>query len=112
MKDDCMTNINKIGWQFDHSYKSLPDIFYTTPSPSPAEDPTIVCFNEMLAKELGLDANALQTEDGIQILAGNKLPEDGMYLAQAYARYQFGNFRSEERREGIRCVAWRISSST
>jgi len=92
MKDDCMTNINKIGWQFDHSYESLPDIFYTTPYPSPAEDPTIVCFNEMLAKELGLDANALQTEDGIQILAGNKLPEDGMHLAQAYAGHQFGNF--------------------
>jgi len=45
-----------------------------------------------LAEELGLDAGALDSEEGAKIFAGNETPEGAMPLAQAYAGHQFGGF--------------------
>src|SRR5690625_736129 len=83
---------NPIGWNFDNSYKELPEIFYTMPRPTPVEEPKIAVFNKPLAVSLGLDANELQTERGAEIFAGNNLPKGSMHLAQAYAGHQFGSF--------------------
>ena len=41
---------------------------------------------------LGLNVNALQSEEGIAVLAGNMIPKDATPLAQAYAGHQFGHF--------------------
>ncbi len=87
-----MTNSKEIGWNFDNSYANLPDVFYTRSSPTPAKDPSIVFLNKPLASSLGLHSDALQKEDGVQNLAGNKLPDGAMNIAQAYAGHQFGNF--------------------
>lgn len=87
-----MTNNKRIGWNLDNSYATLPDYFYTTPKPTEAKNPHILFLNESIAASLGLDPEALQTDVGIQVLAGNTLPEGGMYLAQAYAGHQFGGF--------------------
>ena len=45
-----------------------------------------------LATSLGLNVQALQSEDGVAVLAGNKIPEGALPLAQAYAGHQFGHF--------------------
>ena len=45
-----------------------------------------------LAEELGLDAEALDSEEGAKIFAGNETPEGAAPLAQAYAGHQFGGF--------------------
>lgn len=87
-----MTKTNNIGWNFDNSYASLPEPFYTTPKPTEAKNPRMLFLNQSLAASLGLDSEALQKEDGVQTLAGNKQPEGGLYLAQAYAGHQFGGF--------------------
>lgn len=87
-----MPNNKEIGWNFDETYTDLPSMFYSTAKPDPATNPTIVFFNNSLANELGLDANVLQSDDGLNILAGNSLPNNSMPIAQAYAGHQFGNF--------------------
>lgn len=80
------------GWNFDNSYARLSDTFYASVGLHPVSNPEIVVFNNPLAKELGLDINALQSEEGVQILAGNKAPEGSFPMAQAYAGHQFGYF--------------------
>ena len=54
--------------------------------------PQLVILNYPLAKSLGLNADALKSNDGISILSGNKTIEEGAFIAQAYAGHQFGNF--------------------
>ncbi|MFE1245148.1 YdiU family protein [Fictibacillus sp. NPDC058756] len=80
------------GWNLENSYASLPEKFYSTINPNPVEAPKLVVLNETLAKELGLDVESLQGEDALNVFAGNKVPEGGSSLAQAYAGHQFGNF--------------------
>lgn len=83
---------NDAGWNFDNSYARLPELFFTSQNPEPVRSPAMVIFNESLASALGLNARELQTEDGIVVLAGNKIPEGAAPLAQAYAGHQFGHF--------------------
>ena len=54
--------------------------------------PRLVKLNRELAEELGLDAGALDSEEGARIFAGNETPEGAAPLAQAYAGHQFGGF--------------------
>ena len=79
------------GWRLEHTYASLPELFYTDVAPTPVREPRIVAFNRALAEELGLDAGALNTPDGAAIFAGNTLPPGARPIAQAYAGHQFGH---------------------
>ncbi len=83
---------NKTGWKLEHSYAELPSLFHTTFKVNEVPSPRLVILNEKLAVSLGLDVNALKEEEGVAVLAGNKVPEGGSPLAQAYAGHQFGNF--------------------
>jgi uncharacterized protein YdiU (UPF0061 family) len=80
------------GWNFDNSYARLPQVFFTSFTPDAVRSPGLIIFNTPLATELGLNADALQSKYGVAELAGNKIPEGAMPLAQAYAGHQFGNF--------------------
>lgn len=82
----------KYGWNLDHSYAKLPESFFSRLDPIAVSAPQLVLFNEPLALSLGLDAEALQSEEGAAIFAGNALPEAALPLAQAYAGHQFGHF--------------------
>lgn len=84
--------VTECGWNFDNSYARLPKTFYTNIKPTPVTSPKLAILNHTLADSLGLDREALQSEDGIAILAGNQIPEGGFPLAQAYAGHQFGHF--------------------
>jgi uncharacterized protein YdiU (UPF0061 family) len=88
---ETMTN-KKAGWNFDNSYARLPELFFTTLEPTPVRSPKLVILNDRLAASLGLNAQALQSEDGVAVLAGNRIPEGALPLAQAYAGHQFGHF--------------------
>ncbi|WP_432362368.1 protein adenylyltransferase SelO [Sporosarcina sp. UB5] len=87
-----MTESRKIGWHFDNSYSRLPEPFYAKTDPEKAPSPELVIFNHPLAESLGLNAEALQSEEGVDILAGNRIPEGAAPIAQAYAGHQFGHF--------------------
>lgn len=79
-------------WNLDNSYAGLPKSFFTRLNPTPVSSPKLIIFNSTLAMSLGLDPKALQSNDGVAIFAGNKIPTDSLPLAQAYAGHQFGHF--------------------
>lgn len=87
-----MTESKKFGWHFENSYTSLPEPFYAETKPEAAPSPELVIFNHPLAESLGLDPESLQSDEGIEILAGNQIPEGSKPIAQAYAGHQFGHF--------------------
>lgn len=84
--------ITNSGWNFDNSYATLPEAAFTLQKPTPVRAPGLVIFNESLAERLGLDPKALESDDGIPVFAGNRIPEGALPLAQAYAGHQFGHF--------------------
>jgi len=74
-----------------HSYAALPDRFFARVYPTPVPDPKLVVLNNGLARELGLDPQALEPQ-AAALLSGNRLPEDAEPIAMAYAGHQFGGF--------------------
>jgi uncharacterized protein YdiU (UPF0061 family) len=77
---------------FDNTYARELEGFYVTWKAAHAARPRLVKFNRELAGELGLDAGALDSEEGARIFAGNEIPEGAAPLAQVYAGHQFGGF--------------------
>jgi uncharacterized protein YdiU (UPF0061 family) len=77
---------------FDNTYARLPARFYARVAPTKVRAPRVVRVNGALASMLGVDAVALASPEGAQILAGNVLPEGADPIALAYAGHQFGGF--------------------
>src|SRR5262245_5559734 len=80
------------GVAFDNSYARLPERFFARLAPTPVVDPKLVKINRELAEELGLDADALTSPEGVEMLAGNRLALGSAPIALAYAGHQFGHF--------------------
>ncbi len=74
------------------SYLRLPGAFYSRAEPEPVSRPRLLRLNRRLADELGLDPDALASDEGVAVLAGNRVPEGVRPLALAYAGHQFGGF--------------------
>src|SRR5690625_2243454 len=89
---DMMPDPNEIGWNLENSYAKLPNLLFTATNPTPVSSPKLVVFNDQLANSLGLNVQELQSNNGVAVFAGNKIPEGAFPLAQAYAGHQFGNF--------------------
>jgi Uncharacterized conserved protein len=82
----------KTGWNLDNSYARLPKSFFTSLKPTPVRSPKLIILNYTLATSLGLDVQAMQSNDGVAVFAGNQIPSGALPLAQAYAGHQFGHF--------------------
>lgn len=82
----------KKGWRLDNSYSELPEKFYSRVRPVPVSSPQLVILNTNLAESLGLDIEWLKSDEGLQVLAGNKILEGSVPIAQAYGGHQFGYF--------------------
>lgn len=80
------------GWNFDNSYARLPETVYSRMVPTPVQSPKLINLNQPLATDLGLNVQALQSNEGVAVFAGNEIPEGALPLAQAYAGHQFGHF--------------------
>jgi protein adenylyltransferase len=78
--------------KFDNTYARLPDRFFARLRPTPVASPRLVKLNTKLALDLGLDPEELTTPEGVEILAGNRVPVGADPLAMAYAGHQFGTF--------------------
>src|SRR5690606_26049354 len=63
--------------------------FYARVTPSSFPKPGLQLLNEPLARELGLDVEALRAQ-AAEVLSGSRVPEGAEPLAQAYAGHQFG----------------------
>jgi len=77
---------------FDNTYARLPAHFYARLDPTPVPRPELIRLNEPLAEELGLDPDFLKSQAGVEIMAGNRIPEGAEPLAMAYAGHQFGQW--------------------
>ena len=108
-------------WNLSHSYRSLPQAFFSDAQPAHFPRPQVLLFNQPLARELGLlppeDTTAPDADAGAGVSAathpamptpwpddsplmaeaadffsGNRFPEGSLPLSQAYAGHQFGHF--------------------
>jgi uncharacterized protein YdiU (UPF0061 family) len=77
---------------FDNTYARLPDRFFARLAPTPVPAPRLIRLNDILARHLGLDPEALSSPKGVEILAGNQTPAGAEPLAMAYAGHQFGTW--------------------
>ncbi|MEG2416974.1 MAG: YdiU family protein [Peptostreptococcaceae bacterium] len=80
------------GWNFDNSYTKLPNVFFKKIDLNPVSSPKLIILNYSLAKSLGLNDDYLKSSEGVDVLSGNKIPEGGASIAQAYGGHQFGHF--------------------
>jgi uncharacterized protein YdiU (UPF0061 family) len=76
---------------FDNSYARLPPQFFADQAPTPVAAPQLIKFNEALARELGLDDEALK-RNAAAFFSGNEPLPGSQPIAMAYAGHQFGNF--------------------
>ena len=81
-----------IHFPFENTFSRLPDRFFARVAPTPVPAPRLIRLNRDLARHLGLDPDWLASEEGIEILAGKRLPEGAEPIALAYAGHQFGHF--------------------
>ncbi|WP_428376441.1 protein adenylyltransferase SelO [Lichenicoccus sp.] len=79
-------------FRFVNIYARLPERFFARLDPTPVATPQLVCLNDALAVELGLDPQRLASAEGVLELAGTRVPDGAEPLAMAYAGHQFGNF--------------------
>jgi uncharacterized protein YdiU (UPF0061 family) len=80
---------------FANSYSRLPERLFARLAPTPVSAPRLLQLNRALAGALGLDAEALATEEGVRALAGNLVLPGAEPIAQAYAGHQFGHFNPQ-----------------
>src|SRR5918999_952726 len=77
---------------FNNSYARLPDRFFARVAPTPVAAPKLIKLNRELAVHLGLDPDWLASPEGVEVLAGKRLPDEAEPIATAYAGHQFGHF--------------------
>jgi uncharacterized protein YdiU (UPF0061 family) len=81
-----------VHFRFDNSYARLPDRFFARVEPTAVAAPRLIKLNRDLAAHLGLDADWLASPEGVEVLAGKRVPEEAEPIAIAYAGHQFGSF--------------------
>lgn len=77
---------------FDNTYARLPDRFFARVTPTPVAKPKLIRLNQELALHLGLDPDWLASPEGVETLAGKRIPREADPIATAYAGHQFGHF--------------------
>jgi uncharacterized protein YdiU (UPF0061 family) len=74
------------------SFAELPGQFYARVDPTPVQAPQHGDINTALAESLDIDAERLTGKAGLEMLAGNRIPQGAQPIAMAYAGHQFGNY--------------------
>ena len=77
---------------FENTYARLPERFYARVAPTPVRAPRLVRLNTELALDLHLDPDWLGGPQGLDVLAGQRVPDAAEPIAMAYAGHQFGHF--------------------
>ncbi len=77
---------------FDDSFVRELEGLYVPWQPAQAPAPQLFALNDELAADLGLDAAALRSPDGVDLLVGNVVSAGASPVAQAYAGHQFGMY--------------------
>jgi serine/tyrosine/threonine adenylyltransferase len=89
---DGMTLAAPTLFAFEDTFVRELEGLYVPWQATPAPAPRLLALNADLAAELGVDAGALRTDAGVEILSGNAVPAGATPVAQAYAGHQFGSY--------------------
>ena len=89
------TTSSAVSPEFDTTFTSLPERFYSYTQPIAVAHATPIIDNPTLAKELGIDPQWLASDEALQVLAGNQTAMGSAPMAQAYAGHQFGSFNPQ-----------------
>jgi uncharacterized protein YdiU (UPF0061 family) len=81
-----------VHFPFQNTYTALPSGFFARVTPTPVKQPRLIKLNRPLATQLGLDPDRLSGPEGVEILAGKRVPDGADPIAMAYAGHQFGHF--------------------
>jgi uncharacterized protein YdiU (UPF0061 family) len=81
-----------VHFPFQNTYAALPASFFARVAPTPVASPRLIKLNRPLARHLGLDPDWLDSPEGTEILAGQRIPDGAEPIAMAYAGHQFGHF--------------------
>ena len=81
-----------VHFPFENTYAALPANFFARVAPTPVASPRLIKLNRALAVHLGLDPEWLASPEGVEILAGKRVPDGADPIAMAYAGHQFGHF--------------------
>jgi uncharacterized protein YdiU (UPF0061 family) len=81
-----------VHFPFQNTYTALPAGFFARVAPTPVKQPRLIKLNRPLAMQLGLDPDRLTSPEGVEILAGKRVPDGADPIAMAYAGHQFGHF--------------------
>ncbi|MYM61833.1 YdiU family protein [Pseudomaricurvus sp. HS19] len=80
---------------FDNLYVTLDERLFSHRHPTPVKQPGLIRVNDPLARLLGIDPQALQSAEGVNILAGNAVAEGSQPIATVYAGHQFGSWNPQ-----------------
>lgn len=78
-----------------NTYRQLGEQFYSDQLPTPVAAPEWIRLNHGLAEQLNLSTIELDTPEGLQMLAGNRLPDNLHPIATVYAGHQFGGWNPQ-----------------
>ena len=81
-----------LNWNFNNSYLSLPQIFYSYVKPDKIENSEIILLNEKLIDQLDIDYKSLSKNELSNELLGQNKKNINNFFSQAYAGHQFGQF--------------------
>ncbi len=79
-------------FEFDNTFVRDLEGLYEPWQATPPPAPRLLVLNDALATELGLDADALRSPEGVAALTGNDTAQPAISVAQAYSGHQFGGF--------------------
>ncbi|TNF25318.1 MAG: YdiU family protein [Deltaproteobacteria bacterium] len=71
--------------------RQAPGVHYVPTKPTPVKDPSLLCWSDDLALQMGLE----KSEDLIQALSGNKLLDGMKPVSTRYGGHQFGNWAGQ-----------------
>ena len=80
---------------FDNSYARLGEQFFTRQLPVSVMEPGLIRVNHALADHLGIDPQWLESNEGVEFVAGNFIAEGSEPLATVYAGHQFGGWNPQ-----------------
>lgn len=80
---------------FNNSYAGLSDCLFTRQLPIPVTKPGLIKVNHVLARLLGIDPEWLESGEGINVIAGNLIPDGAEPIATVYAGHQFGSWNPQ-----------------
>jgi uncharacterized protein YdiU (UPF0061 family) len=96
MDENPDRTMNQQPWpNFDNSYARLPERFFSRLTPVPVSRPGLIRINHELAMQLGFVPAWLESQQGVEFIAGNFIPDNCEPIATVYAGHQFGGWNPQ-----------------